>query len=69
MTDYPVDGTQLTIYLVFTLLSILTSLIFYIYFMECSDIQKADRDEYNTLIYHFINERDSVILTKNDENI
>ena len=43
MTDFPVDTAQLTIYLVFTLLSIVTSIVLYIYFMECSDINTEDR--------------------------
>ena len=43
MGDYPVDSTQLTVYLVFTLLSIVVSIVLYVYFMEFSDIHETDR--------------------------
>ncbi len=60
MTDYPVNSSQLIVYLVFTILSIVVSIVLYVYFMECSDINKEDRDEFNSLIYNFINERDNL---------
>ena len=46
-------------YLVFTLLSIVVSLAVFYYLMECSDISKNDREEFNSKIYNFIVEEDN----------
>lgn len=64
---YPVNNTQLIIYLVFTLASIVISLFLYLYMMECSDIQRNDRKDFNSLMYHFIAGRDSQITHYKDK--
>jgi hypothetical protein len=56
--DYPVDNSQLIVYLVLTLASIVVSLAVFLYFMECSDISKNDREEFNSKVYNFIIEED-----------
>lgn len=56
-TGYDVDETQLTIYLVFTILSIAVSMLLYVYVMECSELGKHSREDYNRMVYNFIVER------------
>lgn len=36
----------------------MTSIVFYVYVMSCTDISKHDREEINGLIYNFIAERE-----------
>lgn len=55
--EYAVDYTELTIYLVFTLLSIVASMGAYVYLMSFSEISKHDREEFNSTIYNFMMER------------
>lgn len=42
--DYTINYTELTLYLVFTLASVITSIVFYIYVMSFTDINKHDRE-------------------------
>lgn len=44
--DYPVDNHQLTIYLVFTCLSIVASLIVYFAYQHCLGLAEKDHQEY-----------------------
>lgn len=55
--NFEVDSTQLTIYLVFTILSIVVSMVAYVYLMSFSEINLHDREEFNTLVYNFIVEK------------
>ncbi len=56
--QYEIDTTQLALYLSFTLLSIVCSMVFYLYVMQCTDINQHDREEINSLVYNFIVERE-----------
>ena len=56
--EYPVNYTQLTWYLVFTILSIVVSMAAYVYLMSFSDISKYDREQFNVTVYNFLAERE-----------
>lgn len=52
------NSTQLTVYLVLTILSIVISMAAYVYLMSFSDISLHDREEFNTIVYNFLVERE-----------
>ena len=56
--NYYVDMNQLIPYLVLTILSIVVSLSVFFYFMDCSDISKHDREQFNSKVYNYIVEAD-----------
>lgn len=58
--EFEVNYTQLTIYLVFTILSIVVSMVAYVYLMSFSEISHHDREEYNTIVYNFMVEREDI---------
>jgi len=45
MGDFPVDNSELALYFVFTLLSILVSLIIYCYYQHFSPLSVKDHQE------------------------
>lgn len=56
--DYYVNQSELIGYLVMTITSIVVSLVVFLYFMECSEISKHDREEFNSKVYNLIVEED-----------
>ena len=56
--DYYVNQSELIGYLVMTIASIIVSLVVFLYFMECSEISKHDREEFNSKVYNLIVEED-----------
>ena len=57
-TDFEVNNSELVAYLVLTIASIVVSLAVFFYFMECSEISKNDREEFNSKVYNYIIEED-----------
>jgi len=53
-----VNESQLIGYLVMTIASIVLSLAVFFYFMECSEISKHDREEFNSKVYNLVVEED-----------
>lgn len=53
-TDFPVNNMHLSIYLVFTLLSIIVSAVAYIYIMNISKIHHLNRTKFTSHMFAFI---------------
>lgn len=51
---FPIDDGQLTVYLIFTLLSLLISVIIYIWYMCATDLSKTDRRQFMDKLYEII---------------
>lgn len=56
--NFEVNNSELIAYLVLTISSIVVSLAVFFYFMECSEISKNDREEFNSKVYNYIIEED-----------
>ena len=66
--DYYVNQSELIVYLVLTIASIIVSLTVFLYFMEFSEISKHDREEFNSKLYNLIVEEDGNPDRKNDSD-
>ena len=58
MGNYPVDNSQIAIYLTFTLLSILASLFGYFYYNNYSKMALTDRENFMKLLFTVANRED-----------